>query len=302
MLLQDGAGGKTQVASLVAAALVLLVIMVMGPYIYYLPTCVLAAIIIVNLRSMFLKLLTVPELWGKSRVDCLVWVITCLTTIFLETDVGLLVGIIVSILFILLRSQTAGVDVVTEIAAGENVCVWRSEERYAGGRTADGVKVVRINSAVYFANAEIITEQVFKKTGVNPVKLARSENSVNCVYNNGEMNHVAGTNARDSELTNTEDKEHSFILGAENVLLKSANSRVPFSTLLVDLSAVPFLDVMGVQSLEFLLIKYKAVGVDVYFVNLQETCVDMLHRNGFLTKHKEHVFVSMAAAQRQLKL
>lgn len=54
-LVQEGAGGRTQVASLVAAALVFVVIMVLGPYLYHLPGCVLSAIIVVSLRAMILK-------------------------------------------------------------------------------------------------------------------------------------------------------------------------------------------------------------------------------------------------------
>nr|KAG5695794.1 hypothetical protein BaRGS_013392 [Batillaria attramentaria] len=90
ILVQDSAGGKTQVASLFAAGLVLLVIMVIGPYFYYLPKCVLAAIVIVNLRSVMLKFLTVPDLWRKSRTDTLIWIITCAATIILDADIGLL--------------------------------------------------------------------------------------------------------------------------------------------------------------------------------------------------------------------
>lgn len=292
-------------ASLFAAALVLVVIMLIGPYFYYLPMCVLAAIIMVNLRSMFLKIATVPALWRKSRADALVWVITCAATVFLQTDVGLLVGIMACILFVLMRSQISAVDVVSEVQAGK-YGVWRSEKKYLGGRAIDGVKVVRINSALYFANAEIVTDQVFKQTGVNPIKMKR-EHSVEVkvdVDNTDEHGAALKTEIHHSNSIMTES-EHPV----ENSDVKSnIHQRVdqnctqvkpytgPFSSLIVDLSSVPFVDVMGVQAMEFLIAKYQAAGINVYYSNAQEKCVNTLQKTGFVKKHGDIVFLSTDAA------
>ena len=304
-------------ASLFAAALVFLVIMLIGPYFYYLPKCVLAAIIIVNLRSMILKLTTVPALWRRSRVDALVWIITCTATVFLETDIGLLVGIVACILFVLMRSQVAAVDVVGEVCAGD-LRVWRSDDRYIGGKVTEGVKVVRINSALYFANAEIVTDQVFKKTGVNPIRM-KKDKSVEVkadADDHAEKNlsvkpetetHSVNSATRETGLP----AEHSIAtvtvnpkLGAQIIPDPSAKAvpsdTVLFSKLVVDLSSVPFVDVMGVQALEFLITKYQAVGISVYFANAQENCVDTLQKTGFLKKHGDIVFLTTDAAVQQV--
>ena len=301
-------------ASLFAAALVFLVIILIGPYFYYLPKCVLAAIIIVNLRSMFLKMATVPALWRKSPVDALVWIITCAATAFLETDIGLLVGIVTCILFVLIRSQVATVDVVSEICAGD-LHVWRSGDRYVGGKVTGSVKVVRINSALYFANAEIVADRVFKKTGANPIKMKKGTSVTIKASADGVQKNLSikpetplinsamrkdGPPAEQSATLSQVSVNHRLSAKAvpDPCTHSVPSDALPFSHLVVDLSPVSFVDVMGVAALEFLITKYQAVGISVYFANAQEKCLDTLEKTEFLKKHGDLVFVTTDAAVR----
>ncbi|KAJ8298147.1 hypothetical protein KUTeg_024678 [Tegillarca granosa] len=73
---QDSAGGKSQIASLFSATLVLIVILVIGPLFESLPNCVLASIIVVALRSMFYQFFELRELWKISVYDFLIWIVT----------------------------------------------------------------------------------------------------------------------------------------------------------------------------------------------------------------------------------
>lgn len=255
---------------------------------------------------MFLKILTLPDLWRQSRVDAAVWVITCLATVFLETDLGLLVGVIACIFFVLVRSQVSVVDIIAEIPVGDGCPgVWREQNKYLGGkRMRDGIKVARINSAVYFANAEVVTDQVFKKTGVNPVKLAQTTtvridiNPADDKHKEDGANHVheLDKNSSPSNIKKTMSRGDAEKIVVETQHVPNHASYDLFSILIIDLSCVPFLDLMGVQALEFLLAKYQAVSIDVYFVNVQKKCVDILQKNNFLKKHKERVYVTMNAA------
>uniref|UniRef100_A0A087WSS7 Solute carrier family 26, member 9 n=1 Tax=Mus musculus TaxID=10090 RepID=A0A087WSS7_MOUSE len=66
----DGAGGKSQVASLCVSLVVMITMLVLGSYLYPLPKAVLGALIAVNLKNS-LKQLTDPYyLWRKSKLDC----------------------------------------------------------------------------------------------------------------------------------------------------------------------------------------------------------------------------------------
>ncbi|MCJ8743349.1 hypothetical protein PDJAM_G00093070 [Pangasius djambal] len=68
--IQEGTGGKTQVAGLISALMMLIVIMGLGPLLQPLQKSVLAAIVIANLKGMFMQLNDVPILWRQNRTDC----------------------------------------------------------------------------------------------------------------------------------------------------------------------------------------------------------------------------------------
>ncbi|KAK7109061.1 sulfate transporter-like [Littorina saxatilis] len=335
-MVQDGAGGKTQIASLFAAALVLLVMLFIGPYFYYVPKIALSAIIIVSLRSLMLKLLTIPEMWRKSKVDCMVFVITVAASVILDADLGLLVGVGVSVLLILFQAMRSSVDMTTHIALGEQG-VWKSKDKYYGGEDVAGVKVVRINSPLYFFNAEITTNAIFRKTNLNPLKVKKEcfESEVkpdkseaaskadagskdvgkdkiiidtlppNHGRHNGDLTAVdaekgdaqnGNGSAVDEAKGHTNSTHEVPQLASSNAPVQAPIREVPFSTLILDLSGVSFVDLMGVKALEFLIVKYGSVGVDVLVTNVCENCLDTLKKCGFMAKQGDRVFLTNETA------
>ena len=66
--LQHASGGQTQVTSIISSVILLLVLLVLGPYFSVLPRASLAAIITVNLRGMFRQFTTIPSLFRFSRL------------------------------------------------------------------------------------------------------------------------------------------------------------------------------------------------------------------------------------------
>ena len=325
---QDGAGGKTQVASLVAAVLVLMVMLFMGPYFYHVPKCALSAIIIVSLRSLMLKLLTIPDLWRKSKVDCVIFVITVSAVVILDADIGLLVGIMTSIFLVLFQSMKSSVDVTAHIAVGE-LSVWRSKDKYYGDEDMTDVKVVRINSPLYFVNAEITTNAIFRKTNLNPLKVEKDKSLEGEVNSNGNANKSidnAGTGeAIHADVTEDEsftcpdarqngssavDAEKGELMQHQNCATFSekssektrsqfkpgptlGSSALPFTVLVLDLSGVSFIDLMGVKALEFLIASYKTAGVSVFVTSVTENCLDTLQKSGFMSKHGDVVLLSI---------
>ncbi|KAG9345700.1 hypothetical protein JZ751_008844 [Albula glossodonta] len=67
---QESTGGRSQVAGMVSAAMVLIVITALGNLLEPLQKPVLAAIVMVNLKGMFVQAADVPMLWRQSRADC----------------------------------------------------------------------------------------------------------------------------------------------------------------------------------------------------------------------------------------
>ncbi|XP_036025516.1 solute carrier family 26 member 10 isoform X1 [Onychomys torridus] len=99
------AGGNTQLAGLFSCIVVLSVLLWLGPFFYYLPKAVLACINISSMRQMFFQMQELPQLWHISRVDFAVWMVTWVAVVTLNVDLGLAVGVIVSMMTVVCRTQ-----------------------------------------------------------------------------------------------------------------------------------------------------------------------------------------------------
>ncbi|XP_054983118.1 solute carrier family 26 member 10 isoform X3 [Sorex araneus] len=99
------AGGNTQLAGLFSCAVVLSVLLWLGPFFYYLPKAVLACINISSMRQMFFQMQELPQLWRISRVDFVVWMVTWVAVVTLSVDLGLAVGVVFSMMTVVCRTQ-----------------------------------------------------------------------------------------------------------------------------------------------------------------------------------------------------
>uniref|UniRef100_A0ACB8F569 Uncharacterized protein n=1 Tax=Sphaerodactylus townsendi TaxID=933632 RepID=A0ACB8F569_9SAUR len=164
----DGAGGKSQVASFCVAIVVMITMLSLGIYLSPLPKAVLGALIAVNLKNS-LKQLTDPYyLWKKSKLDCMVWVVSFLSAFFLGLPFGLAVGVGFSILVVVFHTQFRNGCILGPVAASD---IYKNPKVYSKVQEIEGIKIVTYCSPLYFANSEIFREKVIAKTGVDPIKV-----------------------------------------------------------------------------------------------------------------------------------
>ncbi|KAH0617575.1 hypothetical protein JD844_015975 [Phrynosoma platyrhinos] len=100
-------GAKTQVACLISCILVLVVIYAIGPMLYWLPMCVLASIIVVGLKGMLVQFRDLKKYWNVDKIDWSIWVSTYVFTICFAANVGLLYGVVCTILIVVFRFPRA---------------------------------------------------------------------------------------------------------------------------------------------------------------------------------------------------
>ncbi|XP_070605003.1 solute carrier family 26 member 9 [Erythrolamprus reginae] len=164
----DGAGGKSQMASFCVALVVMITMLSLGSYLSPLPKAVLGALIAVNLKNS-LKQLTDPYyLWKKSKLDCMVWVVSFLSAFFLGLPIGLAVGVGFSILVVVFHTQFRNGSVLGPVASTD---IYKNPKVYSKVQEIEGIKIVTYCSPLYFANSEIFREKVIAKTGVDPIKV-----------------------------------------------------------------------------------------------------------------------------------
>uniref|UniRef100_A0A0N4Z4J3 STAS domain-containing protein n=1 Tax=Parastrongyloides trichosuri TaxID=131310 RepID=A0A0N4Z4J3_PARTI len=98
-------GGKTQLTNLFSCILLAIVILFLGPYLYNLPMCILSATIMYALRSMFLTVLQLPQMFRESKYDGAIYMVSLVVTIVADLVYGLIVSIIFALFTIIIRTQ-----------------------------------------------------------------------------------------------------------------------------------------------------------------------------------------------------
>lgn len=145
--LQESAGGKTQLASFISASMMLAIILFIGPLFRTLPRCVLSCVVVVNLRSMFLQIKELPDLWRSSKKDFCIWMAAFLGVMLLGVDLGLIAGIM-TLLLMLVRDQTTAKSITIESFKSSEIYVRSS------GEEEPKIPFIRFTGPLNFASAD----------------------------------------------------------------------------------------------------------------------------------------------------
>ncbi|XP_075794951.1 solute carrier family 26 member 6 isoform X2 [Pelodiscus sinensis] len=163
-LVQESTGGNSQVAGVVASILILVTILKIGQLFQALPKTILAAIVIVNLMGMFRQFTDICTLWQSNRIDLLIWLVTFVATLLLNLDMGLGVSVAFALLTVIFRTQLAHYSILGHVS---NTGIYRDVAEYNTAEEIPGVKIFRSSATVYFANAELYSEALKEKSGIN---------------------------------------------------------------------------------------------------------------------------------------
>ncbi|NXE33841.1 S26A7 protein, partial [Ptilorrhoa leucosticta] len=141
-------GAKTQVACLISCVLILVVIYAMGPLLYWLPMCVLASIIVVGLKGMLMQFRDLKKYWKVDKIDWSIWVSTYVFTICFAANVGLLYGVVCTIVIVIFRFPRAKTLILKNMKEVEYK--YKAEDNC---ESLKQVKIVSVNSPLVFLNA-----------------------------------------------------------------------------------------------------------------------------------------------------
>ena len=149
------AGAQSPLASIVSA-LTLLGIVAIGPHWFArLPLAVLAANIVIAAISM-IDLRSFRQAWAYDRADALALLGTGLGVMLLGLEIGITLGIGLSLATLLLRASTPHIAVIGRIPGSEH---FRNIERH-GVETIPGVLFLRIDENLFFGNLEAIESRL----------------------------------------------------------------------------------------------------------------------------------------------
>ncbi|KAI9228776.1 MAG: sulfate transporter family-domain-containing protein [Piptocephalis tieghemiana] len=97
-LIISSAGSKTPVASLWSAAVVGLVLICLTPLFYHTPLVVLASVILVACVGLLKEAKEAGRYWERSKVKLCLWVLTFLSVVLINVELGLLAGMVMALI------------------------------------------------------------------------------------------------------------------------------------------------------------------------------------------------------------
>ena len=165
-----GAGARTQLSGLVAATLTVVTLLFLTGLFESLPEATLGAIVIAAL----IELVDIPSLVGfyrvwtrrlgsiygpAARADFLAALAALVGVLVFDTLPGLFIGIAVSLLLLLYRASRPNVAVLGRVP-GASSHHWGDVTRNAENEQVPGVVVLRVESGLFFANAEHVREEI----------------------------------------------------------------------------------------------------------------------------------------------
>jgi sulfate permease, SulP family len=154
---KEGAGGRTQVANLVAWGVTLVTLLFLTPLFASLPEAVLAALIInavwhilTSRKLAKIRLVSPTEFWLGA--------LTLAGVLFIDVLEGMIIGLVASVLLILYQSSRPHLASLGRIPGIPGA--YSDLQRHPESIAVPGVLIVRLDAPMYYANALTVRERM----------------------------------------------------------------------------------------------------------------------------------------------
>ena len=147
---KEGAGARSQVANLVAWVAVVLTVLFLTPLFASLPEAVLGALIVHAVWHL-VAARKLRRIWGVSRAEWALALITFLGVILWDVLPGMVIGMVASVLLLLYttsRPRVSSLGRIPDVSGG-----YSDLERHPENEPAKGVAILRVDAPLYYANA-----------------------------------------------------------------------------------------------------------------------------------------------------
>ncbi|OQV23680.1 Solute carrier family 26 member 6 [Hypsibius exemplaris] len=322
---QNDVGGKTQIVSLVQCIIVIIAVCSLGKSLEPLPKPALGAIVMASVLHLLSQVVQLHKLWKLSLSDWSIFLVVFFGVLILDVDLGLYIGVGWAIMTVMLRLQKPKVGPLGRLPGTD---IYRRTDVYKTACEIPGVKIVRVDAPVYFANAAYIKHRLYtladlnnliiKYKEANPVKETTTPAvdderreyaySLNLALDNDNDEHdehnpvrrYSGSRSEPSTIS-MEQLNNSFtprtFLAQESVLGDNNTENgedVPVKHLIVDCSEICFIDVTGVGFLKKCQIECESIGVELLLAATNKPTRDLLYVCGANEYIKEYqLFVTV---------
>ena len=162
-VVNHAAGAQSPLAGVIAAAAMLLVVTTLSDAFTRLPICVLAATIIVPTSSL-IDIAGLRRTWRYGRADGLAFVLTAGGVLVAGVEVGIALGILMSLLSILWRASRPHIAIIGRVPGTEQ---FRNVNRVAV-ETLPGLLAMRVDENLFFGNVPAVEGELQRALQAQP--------------------------------------------------------------------------------------------------------------------------------------
>jgi sulfate permease, SulP family len=217
--LNESAGARTPVASLVTGGLVLGTLIVLAPLFSELPKAVLAAVII---DAVVFGMIDVPELrrlYRVTRFDFWIAVAAILGVLSAGVLAGVVIGIVLSLGWLIYVATQPSMPL---LGREPDTQVFRDIRENPDDQTYDGIAVLRIDGGLFFATSEALENRVRSIVGSDVRTLVLDLEGVDFVDSQGsaklaEIHAFLATDDVDFRIARVKPRVRS-VLAADGVV------------------------------------------------------------------------------------
>jgi SulP family sulfate permease len=152
----DQAGAKTGMASIISAGLIILTLLFLTSLFYYLPNAILASVIMVAVFGL-IDVNEAVHLWHSNRTDFVMLLATFLATLTLGIEQGIGIGVVLSLAMVIYRTTRPHVAVLGRVPGTH---FYRNVERFPEVEKREDLLILRFDAQLYFANINYFKDKL----------------------------------------------------------------------------------------------------------------------------------------------
>lgn len=196
-------GANTPLSSIVSAALVGLTLIFLTPLFYFLPTTILASVIMVAVAGL-IDLGYARQLWRDSKLEFALLIATFLVTLNFSMVPGIVTGIVLSILILLYKLAYPHIARLGRVRGHHE---FRNVKRFKDLEVWDHVMILRIDAPLTFINIQYFKEYIEDR-------VEESTDLETIILDAGPMSHMDATAANGLKelLTYLKEKNIEFLM------------------------------------------------------------------------------------------
>ncbi|HMQ05787.1 MAG TPA: solute carrier family 26 protein [Saprospiraceae bacterium] len=152
----DQAGARTGLASVISAVLILLTLLFLTGLFYYLPKSILAAVIMVAVFGL-IDTKEPQNLWKTDKNDFFMLIITFIVTLVFGIEQGIAAGVLLSLLVIIYKTSKPHYAVLGRV---KGTSFFRNVKRFDDLEVRRDTLLIRFDADLYYANVEFFLNMI----------------------------------------------------------------------------------------------------------------------------------------------